>query len=300
MDIPRLGNPWEDLNNFMKQDSEINRAKLTMLRVEADKRIRNQIETGKEFLNLSFNSKERFDEALNEMYKWDDYNEELLGRIVDNDELVNDYTRSFGLFSFGSETLIEGIRDFYNDVKYSIRKLESILNRLDLIPESSSFTKHNVAKEIEKDLTSDRIFIVHGHDQEAKETVARFIEKLELHPIILHEQPNEGRTIIEKFEDHSEVGYAIVLLTPDDIGAQKTDAPQYKDRARQNVILELGFFFGKLGRERVCALHKGDVELPTDFSGVLWIHMDKSGSWKLNVAKEIKAAGLGIDLNKLI
>lgn len=142
------------------------------------------------------------------------------------------------------------------------------------------------------------IFIVHGHDEGAKQTVARFIEKLELRPIILHEQPNEGRTVIEKFEDYTNVGFAVVLMTPDDVGASASEKDNLKARARQNVIFEFGFFVGKLGRGRVCALYKGDVEIPSDYKGVLYVPME--GDWQLSLAKEIKATGIQVDLNKVI
>ena len=158
-------------------------------------------------------------------------------------------------------------------------------------------------KAVEKEKLSESklgadVFIVHGHDEAAKEAVARFVEKLELKPIILHEQPDKGRTVIEKFEDHSNVGFAIVLLTPDDVGASVSDKDNLTLRARQNVVFELGFFLGKLGRNRVCALYKGDLEIPSDYEGVLFVPME--GDWRLSLAKEIKAAGISIDLNKSI
>ncbi len=142
------------------------------------------------------------------------------------------------------------------------------------------------------------IFIVHGHDEGAKQTVARFIEKLKLRPIILHEQPNEGRTVIEKFEDYTNVGFAVVLMTPDDVGASVNEQSNLKPRARQNVIFELGFFAGKLSRGRVCALYKGNVEIPSDYKGVLYVPME--ADWQLSLAKEIKAAGLPVDLNLVV
>jgi predicted nucleotide-binding protein len=139
------------------------------------------------------------------------------------------------------------------------------------------------------------VFVVHGHDEAMKQSVARFLEKLDLKPIILHEQANKGRTIIEKFEAHSsEVGFAVVLLSPDDVGGPKDG--EMKPRARQNVVLELGYFIGKLGRGKVCALHTGDVELPSDLHGVLWLSYE--GDWRLKLAKEIKEADIDVDLNK--
>jgi predicted nucleotide-binding protein len=144
------------------------------------------------------------------------------------------------------------------------------------------------------------IFIVHGHDESAKQSVARFIERLELRAVILHEQPNAGRTIIEKFEEYSNVGFAVVLLTPDDIGYPKDKPDEGKPRSRQNVIFELGFFVGKLGRERVCALYKEGVEVPSDFQGVLYVEMDTRGGWRLELVREIKHVGIEVDMNKVV
>jgi len=104
-----------------------------------------------------------------------------------------------------------------------------------------------------------------------RESVARVFATLGLEPVILQEQPDRGRTIIDKFYYYSEVEFAVVLLSPDDMGYASEAGPDTAQlRARQNVILELGFFLGKLGRENVVALHKGNVEIPSDFSGVLF------------------------------
>jgi predicted nucleotide-binding protein len=146
-------------------------------------------------------------------------------------------------------------------------------------------------------ISSRNVFIIHGHDEAAKEAIARFISKLGLNPVILHEQPNQGRTIIEKFEDHSEVAYAIALLTPDDVGAAKTEITNLCDRSRQNVIFEFGYFIGKLGRKKVCGITKGSVELPSDYSGVLYIPLDPAGAWRMALVRELRAIGLNVDAN---
>ena len=146
-------------------------------------------------------------------------------------------------------------------------------------------------------VSTRRVFIVHGHDVGAKEAVARFVSKLKLEPVVLHEQPNQGRTIIEKFEAHSGVDYALVLLTPDDLGYPANDPSQIRPRARQNVVLELGFFLGALGRKRVCVLYTGDIEVPSDYQGVLYVPLDERGAWRLSVAREMKVAGVEVDLN---
>ncbi len=164
---------------------------------------------------------------------------------------------------------------------------------------SKPATEHELKPKAETSKFGNDIFIVHGHDEAAKESVARFTERLSLRTIILHEQPSAGRTIVEKFEYYSNVGFAVVLLTPDDIGASKVNKDETRPRARQNVILELGYFMGKLGRGRVCALYKEGVEIPSDYQGVLYIPMDSAGAWRMALAKEIKNAGIEVDLNKL-
>ena len=146
-----------------------------------------------------------------------------------------------------------------------------------------------------------KIFVVHGHNELAIHETARFLEKIDLEVIILREQPNSGRTIIEKFVDFSDVGFSVVLLTGDDRGgAQESPYDKQKKRSRQNVILELGFFLGKLGRKRVCALYEEGIEIPSDYDGVIFVPLDKNGAWHLPLARELKAAGLSIDLNKAL
>jgi len=145
---------------------------------------------------------------------------------------------------------------------------ESISNQKDVTQKSPNTTPATSK--------TNKVFIVHGHDSATKESVARYIEKIGLDPIILHEQPNGGKTIIEKFEVYSDVGFAVILLTPDDVGCAKDNKANLKTRARQNVIMELGYFLGRLGRERVCALYKEGVEIPSDYQGVLYTEYDAS------------------------
>jgi predicted nucleotide-binding protein len=142
-----------------------------------------------------------------------------------------------------------------------------------------------------------KVFVVHGHAG-AEHAVAGYLRKIGLQPVVLHEQANEGRTIIEKFEAHSDVGFAIVVVTPDDVGGLK-GGPQ-RPRARQNVVLELGYFVGRLGREKVCPLIQGEVELPSDVLGVLWVALDAHGGWHEKLAIELRAAGYDFDMNKAL
>lgn len=143
---------------------------------------------------------------------------------------------------------------------------------------------------------SNQVFVIHGSDHGIKSEIARFLENLGLEPVILHEQADQGRTIIEKFEQSAQAGFAVALLTPDDVGGTTQDNLQ--PRARQNVVLELGYFIGKLGRSRVCALRQGDVEIPSDISGVLYIPLDDAGGWRMRLIQELKNAGFNVDANR--
>ncbi len=175
-------------------------------------------------------------------------------------------------------------------LKHQIESLDSILNR----PATSRPVPVNSISS-----GAATVFLVHGHDQATKESVARFLERLGLKVTILQETPTMGRTILEKLVDHAdETTFAVVLLTPDDRGgtvATSYDAQQ--KRARQNVILELGYFLAILGRNRVCAIHHQSVEIPSDYHGVAYVSHDDRGAWKLILAKELKAAGINVDLN---
>ncbi len=142
-----------------------------------------------------------------------------------------------------------------------------------------------------------KVFIVHGHDEAVKQGVARFIEKLGFEAIILHERPNKGRTIITKFrEESANAGFAVVLMTPDDVGKAR-DAIELKPRARQNVVFELAFFIGVLGSKCVAALVKGNIEKPSDFDGVVYLSLD-AGDWKTKLAQDLEEAGDTIDWRK--
>lgn len=167
------------------------------------------------------------------------------------------------------------------------------------IQEATSKSEAPIVTKPKAPMDKSKVFIVHGHDGEAKQAVARFVENLGFKAIILHEQANSGQTIIEKIEANSNVGFGIVLYTHCDWGASKEEKDRLNPRARQNVIFEHGYLIGKIGRKNVCALVKGNIETPNDISGVVYIKMDESEAWKYQVAKEMKACGYDIDLNKI-
>lgn len=172
----------------------------------------------------------------------------------------------------------------------TLLKLQSLL---DIIEEESELP---VEKRPAVLARSNRIFVVHGHDEYAREAVASFLRLIGFEPIILHEQANRGRTVIEKVEAHGDVGFAVVLLTPDDLGRSTKEA-DLEPRARQNVLLELGYFIGRLNRENVCALKRGEVAIPSDFAGVVYHDFDQAGAWKMALGRELEEADYAVDWN---
>jgi predicted nucleotide-binding protein len=149
-------------------------------------------------------------------------------------------------------------------------------------------------------MDTKKIFVVHGHEVGLRAIVARFLEQLGAKPVILSEEASGGRTVIENFEMHADVAYAVVLMTGDDRGGAKDTPPrQFKKRARQNVIFELGYFMSKLKRNKVCILYEQDVEIPSDITGVIYVPYDASSDgWQIKMARELKKAELDIDLNR--
>ena len=146
---------------------------------------------------------------------------------------------------------------------------------------------------------SNKVFIVHGHDEKRLLEVKEILKSQKLHPVVLKDEPNGGATIIEKFEKNADVGFAVVLLTSDDVGSAKASSYSLNPRARQNVILELGYFIGRLTRSRVCALNDSGVELPSDIHGVVYTSLDSGGAWRYKLLDELKLAGYKVDKNLL-
>ena len=148
-----------------------------------------------------------------------------------------------------------------------------------------------------------KVFLIHGHDPSILNEVRRFVEQNGLEPQVLRDLPDHGRAVIQKFLDYSSVDFAIAILTPDDLGGarNKLDSQnKFLPRARQNVILELGFFLGRLGPGRVFILFKKDLEIPSDYSGVQFIEIDDNGLWKNRLAREMKAAGIIVEMTSLL
>ncbi|QHF03872.1 MULTISPECIES: TIR domain-containing protein [Pseudomonas syringae group] len=221
---------------------------------------------------------------------WPDDHRETLGLtllLIDKLAADPEFATDFGHhFFYAGSKVIAGVREFTKQL------LIPFIRDYKLYVESNGNGEPRLKLPI-----SNKIFIVHGHETGARETLARFLERIGFEAIILHEQANQGRTVIEKVETHGDVSFAVVLLTPDDEGRVK--GGELEPRARQNVLLELGYFIGRLGRNKVCALKRGALEIPSDFAGVVWEQMDDGGGWKLSLGRELEAAGHVIDWSKL-
>jgi hypothetical protein len=229
---------------------------LVVPRSEAEAKITAQIQRGKEILEAHRRGELDDDNADIEKDKWTNYNKELLRRLFDDDKPAREYSRAanavFTEFSgnpfYGEPDPRLGRSQTDEEITAYINALDDLNRRLELFPEAVPLLDKHSQGHMER---GSEVFIVHGHDDGAKNTVARFIERIGLKPIVLHEQPDDGRTLIEKFEHYSRVGFAVILMTPDDVGASATSQEKLHPRARQNVILELGFFLGGLGRRFV-------------------------------------------------
>lgn len=273
---------------------------LIVSRQQAKQKIQTQIDKGQQLVNRQILLEYDLEEADSEFDNWSKYNEELLLRLFDNSAIADQYTEFYGGSYSMMATLGDKIGYYKRDVTKKINRLKGILGQLELIPEQFANSIHSPSPEPTV-TNSNEVFIVHGHDWAAKSEVARFIEKLGLVVTILDEKPGGGRTIIEKFERYANnAGFAIVVLTPDDVGAPKGKKGELKPRARQNVIFEIGYFFKGLGRGRVCAMSKEEVEFPSDLNGVSYVPFDSKDGWKLKLVREMKEAGLSIDSSKLV
>lgn len=235
----------------------------------------------------------RYDDP--EVKKWDNITEQILvkafGRPNDNLSYYHN-ARHLGSFFFAPGSDDELQRDFEESMGKGRKLLEGFVEQLEMFAEP---VEGNQRPKVEK--LSKKIFIVHGHDEQAKTELALILTRLGFEPIILHEQPSEGMTVIEKLEKHLDVGFAFVLLTPDDVGESVENKDNLKPRARQNVVFEFGLFVGKLGRDRVRCLYKGGVELPSDLQGLVYFPFNSSvNEIQLDIVKELRAAGYKVEI----
>jgi predicted nucleotide-binding protein len=277
------------------------RMTLTVSRPNAERQIATQVKEGENLLaRKSTISDYDLQQLRDDAQTWREKTRALLEHAFTSDEFAGEFSQLPSSHVHVNMSTIEKWQSERDDLAEYVRRLKSITHRLQFVEEPPiSSTSHPSATHVSAE-ASKAVFLVHGHNNAVKETVARFLEKLGLHVIILHEQPNKGETVIEKFEANSDVGFAVVLLTPDDVGEIASASDKLNPRARQNVIFELGYFTGKLGRARVCTLYIEGVEIPSDFKGVLYVPYDASDGWRLKLAAELKTAGMKVNLNRAV
>ena len=231
--------------------SDAGRSYLLVRRTQVESELDERIGLGEKLLEAEITSSGDLESARSDYYSWNDYNEELLKRRFSTPEIADEYGY-IGLAFFGGDSLAEKIDDLRDDLKTKLQRLRSLRGRLGLIEESASARRQEAPLEqvrAVKGRPPESIFIVHGHDGEAKLAVHDFVRQVtKLPAVILHDEPNRGRTLVEKFEEvGSASGFAIAILTADDEGrAQGTT--ELLPRGCQNVVFEFGFFVGFLGR----------------------------------------------------
>ena len=252
--------------------------------------------------------------SIHEDHKmWHDFNAQLLSQAFTDRSYVDRYLKAAHP-SAADHSAFNPLHSIAESIRRQILELKSIRGQLPLVPLEERRSPQDAPRPSEEH--SNQVFIVHGHDDARKEEVALTIEQLfGKRPIILHEQPDGGKTIIEKLEHYAgQACFAVAILTADDKGGINQRPPRgasrkqvglmktrgmlevdLKPRARQNVVLELGYFWAKLARKNVVILHEPGVELPSDADGVLYKPLDAAGAWKRELAREMEAAGLRIN-----
>lgn len=212
----------------------------------------------------------------------------------------NKYVNIDAPLNMGGQHIVQGgnCLDFIFDAPFNLDVSHYVYDAIDsaigvLSDEEFEYpAKHNnVSTQEQSKVDSNKVFVVYGHDRLMKLEVENFLRsRLKLDVVVLDELPNGGRTIIEKFEHYSkDCAFVVILMSPDDNA--EVDGQIFK-RARQNVVLELGYFMAKLGRKKVCALVRGDIEKPSDISGIL--HLSYDDEWKFELLTELKDAGVEV------
>ncbi|MEK6720170.1 MAG: nucleotide-binding protein [Chloroflexota bacterium] len=276
--------------------------RLTTTRSSLASELSDRIERGNELLGRVLNSAEALKATRADYYTWDEYNSQLLRRRFTTDEVESAY-RDHAFISGGRQSFAEEVSELHEDVRRKLRRLRSVQEQLPLYDEPARVDEKRADETVASRSTSapqgDSIFVVHGHDEVRKLEVTRFLTQVTDHaPTVLHEQSNEGRTIVEKLEHFGRQSvFAVVLLTADDEGRERHSEGVLLPRGRQNVVMELGFFIAALGRSHVVLLYENEVELPSDMAGVLYVRLDDAGGWKLALARELSSAGIPTDLN---
>jgi predicted nucleotide-binding protein len=270
---------------------------------EVEQIIRRHAVDGGELLNRADEAAgpDAWDAWDHERKRWVALTKDALLACYEGDAEASEFERSAtrGLVRQMGQTLNESHEYGTQAVENGINTLLSLQDRLEYALGPS---EREPPQSPEHRPFGDTIFIVHGRDQGLRDQVARVLGQLGFKPRILGEEANEGRTLVEKFEAVArDAGYAVVILSPDDWarGPDEDAFPSTANRARQNIILELGYFWGQLGRNRVTPLYANGTEIPSDLHGLGYVELDAAGAWRFKLADELRAAGYSVDKNLL-
>jgi predicted nucleotide-binding protein len=243
-----------------------------------------QISVGREILTVEVMTADELQRVDGIFRAWHARNKLILGKSFSDESALDDY---LPVSFYASDGQVGQLNALHKNVRVLVQNLVTLRSVLDLVDEASG------AKKSLDPTLGEEIFIVHGHTH--RDAVARVVERATgREAIILQEQPDVGSsTVIEKLEREAlRAGYAVVILAGDDEGKLRTSHSHPQPRARQNVVAELGYFIGKLGRSRVKALYETGVELPSDFTGVTYIELDTNDAWRGKLTSELHAMGL--------
>jgi len=253
---------------------------------KADDLIEKQLVHGDTLLKLKINNIQQWKSTETKFKAWNSENYELLKSIFKNNKVAKDYSSSawsIGRIFISDLKLSEKTAKLFCDIKEKLDKLSSIKLSLGIF---------KIKTETGERDNSKKLFFVHGTDCSTKSEVINFITQIGLEPIVLKEFIAGGKTLIDEILTRLEVKFAIVLLTPDNVGGVQPE--KLKFRADQNVILELGIFVGLFGRENVCGLCSSGLQLPEDYHGFEYIQIDKQNKWQKQIVKELRKAGFEI------
>lgn len=267
-----------------------------------DQQIQTQLVKGREILVLSRTDADDIGVFRDKFFSWSEYTSTLVESSFDIKGAMTTSPKDEFAFPdidiFDIKLGVPKTAEYVNEaitatLNKKLRVLESIRGRLGIW--------HEVPSPVERAISGDAIFLVHGHDHESREHVRGFLHRCASREVIvLDEQPGSGADILGKLLTHAEkAAYAVVLLTGDDEG-RAIGSSELQHRARQNVILELGLFVGLLGRNRVTVLYESGVEIPSDYLGVTYVELDPSKAWRIGLVTELRAAGIEASIDRTL
>lgn len=275
------------------------RMRLKVPKYEAYSRIKSRIKKGIELKKSIINTVADYQRAEEEKELWHSFNYEMLLGLFDSDVLAREYLGS-GFPDSYIKPKLSNIHNLFNtSMERKIKALERILDMLDFIAEIKG-TGASSPDQSHRSPTQDVVFAIYGGDQTAKQAVTAFIEKLGLRTRIVDSKPHYSTYTNDLIDRNLKYAFAIMVLTPADIGYPQSNPQQPRIRASQSDILKLGCFLGELGKGKVCALFQEDMELPTGNDGIAFIELDNKEGWQLKLAKQIANAGIDIDINRAL